>query len=324
MNHTKLGAMALGAVVSVAMLAACSTESGSGEYPSKSIDLIIPNSPGGPNDTSARIVGECLNGELDESVVPKNIEGASQAIGTRELINSKADGYTIAISPHTGLTLTPLLDDIGFDYQDITPIAAVFETAMVFVTSADSEYQTGEELFAAAKENPGEIKMGTPGPTSPKQLVLNALRSQYDVDLKAVPLDGQAGEVTAMLGNNVDAIAVEATNDIREQIDAGKFIPLAAIGSEKINWLPDTPTLPELGFEDAALPNNVYLAFGPKDLPDDVVEVLETAIETCMGSDEVIEPMGELFVPDPFMGADDTAAMLEEAAQTYEAVVDAE
>lgn len=324
MNQTKLGAMALGAVVSVAMLAACSNDAASGDYPSESLELIIPNSPGGPNDTSARIVSECLSGELGDSVVPKNIEGASQAIGTRELLGAKPDGHTLAISPHTGLTLTPLLDDIGFDYQDITPIAAVFETAMIFVTSADSEYQSGEDLFNAAKENPGAIKMGTPGPTSPKQLVLNALRSEYDVDLKAVPLDGQSGEVAAMLGNNVDAIAVEATNDIREQIDAGKFIPLAAIGTERVNWLPDVPTLPELGYENAALPNNVYLAFGPKDLPDDVVETVEAGIKACMSSDEVIEPMGELYVPDPFLGADDTQAMLEDAAATYEAVVESE
>lgn len=324
MNHIKLGAVALGAGLSLAAMASCTTQQEAGDYPAKTIDLIIPNSPGGPNDTSARIVGKCMDGKLDESVVPKNIEGASQAIGTRELISSKPDGYTIAISPHTGLTLTPLLDDIGFDYQDVTPIASVFETAMVFVTSADSKYQTGEDLFDAAKENPGEIKMGTPGPTSPKQLVLDALRSQYDVDLKAVPLDGQAGEVSAMLGNNVDAVAVEATNDVREQIDAGKFVALAAIGPDPINWLPDVPTLPDLGYEDAALPNNIYLAFGPKGLPDDVVDTLESVIEECMSSEDVIEPMGELYVPDPFMGAEDTSAMLEEAAKTYENVVGSE
>ncbi len=324
MNHTKVGGIALGVLVSGSLFVGCGSDAGTGDYPSKSVDLIIPNSPGGPNDTSARIVGECLSGELNETVVPKNVEGASQAIGTRELMTAEPDGYTIAISPHTGLTLTPLLDDIGFNYEDVTPIASVFETAMIFVTSKDSEFKTGEDFFDAAEENPGEIKVGTPGPTSPKQLVLDALRSEYEVDLKAVPLDGQAGQVAAMLGNNVDVVAVEATNDVREQIDAGKFVPLAAIGADRVNWLPEVPTLPELGFENAALPNNVYLAFGPKGLPDDIVETLEAGIKNCMASDKVIKPLGELFVPDPFLGADDTAAMLKDAAETYEAVVAAE
>ncbi|MFC7493020.1 MULTISPECIES: tripartite tricarboxylate transporter substrate binding protein [unclassified Nocardioides] len=324
MNHAKIGAMAVAALVSGTLVGCSSEASSGGDYPSKSIELIIPNTPGGPNDVSARVVGECLNGELDQTVVPKNVEGASQAIGTRELMTSEPDGYTIAISPHTGLTLTPLLDDVGFSEEDITPIASVFETAMILVTSADSEYQSGEALFDAAEDNPGDIKVGTPGPTSPKQVVLDALRSKYDVDLEAVPLDGQAGQVAAMLGNNVDAVAVEATNDVREQIDAGKFIPLAAIGDEPVNWLPDVPTLSDLGFEDAALPNNVYLAFGPKGMPEDVVDTLEGAIKDCMASEDVIAGMGELYVPDPFLGAADTADMLSNAAETYESVVETE
>lgn len=292
-----------------------------GDYPGDTIELIIPNAAGGPNDISARIVGECLSGELDVSVVPKNVEGASQAIGTRELIGARPDGYTVAISPHTGLTLTPLLDDVGFGIDDITPIASVFETAMVFVTSQDSEYRTGRQLFDAAEKHSGTIAVGTPGPTSPKHVVLGALRDEYGVDLKAVPLEGQSGQVSAMLGGNVDVIGVEATNDIREQIDSGKFRPLAAIGPERVNWLPETPTLAELGYGDASLPNNVYLAFGPPDLPDAVVDELESAIKTCMASDKVIEPMGELYVPDPFLGAEGTAAMLEDAAKTYDRVV---
>lgn len=312
------------AIATSLLLASCIGES-SGEstddYPDDSIELIIPNAAGGPNDISARIVGECLSDQLDVSVVPKNIEGASQAIGTRELIGAQPDGYTIAISPHTGLTLTPLLDDVGFGIDDVTPIASVFETAMVFVTSDDSKYRTGRELFAAAKKNPGTIAVGTPGPTSPKHVVLGALRDQYGVDLKAVPLEGQSGQVSAMLGGNVDVVGVEATNDIREQIDSGEFRPLAAIGTERVNWLPDTPTLAELGYPDASLPNNVYLAYGPPDLPDAVVDVLEPAVKTCMASDQVSEPMGELYVPDPFLGAEDTRAMLEDAAKTYDRVV---
>lgn len=320
----KSAAVAMTAL-SATVLAACSSASGGtaeDDYPTESIELIIPNSAGGPNDTSARIVGECLSGELGQTVVPKNVEGASQAVGTRELIGANPDGYTIAISPHTGFTLTPLLDDIGFGHEDIRPIAAVFETAMVFVTSADSPYQSGEALLAAAEQNPGQLNIGTPGPTSPKQLVIDALRSAYDLDLTAVPLDGQSGQVAAMLGGNVDAVAVEATNDIKEQIDAGTFIPLVAIGTDRINWLPDTPTLEELGYGDAALPNNVYFAFAPLETPEAVVDTLEQAIETCMASDDVIEPMGELYVPDPFLGAEDTAAMLNEAFDTYSSVVE--
>lgn len=308
------------------MITACDgtspTSDSAEDFPNDSIELIIPNAPGGPSDAVGRVVAECLSEDLGQSVVPRNVEGASHAIGSRELMGSTPDGYTIGVIPHTGLTLGPLLDDTGLTIDDFQPIAALLETPMVFVTTPDSPYQTGEELFSAATAAPGEINVGTPGPTSPKQVILSALATEYGATMEAIPLEGQAGQTTAMLGGNVDVIGVDATPDIMAQIDAGEFVPLAAIGDERIPWLPEVPTLGELGFENATLPNNTYMLFGPADLPDGITAVLEESTKTCLASESVIEKQGERYIPDPFLGAADSRTLLEDALTTYTAIVE--
>lgn len=306
-------------------LAACQISSGDdaggGDYPNDTIELIVGTSAGGPTDTNARILASCMEKGLDETIVVKNVDGASGAMGNRELMSAKADGYTLSMTPATGLTLSPWLDDLGFGPEDVTPVGRLFGTAMVFVTSKDS-YKSGEEFFADAKKNPGKITVGTPGPTSPKSVIMQALRDSHDIDLKPVPLEGQSGVTTAMLGNNVDVAALEATDDVKPYIESGKFVPLAYISPGEVSWLKDVPTLEDLGYPDAMLPNNEYPLYGPKGLPDDVVDTLESAMQDCVEDPEVVEKIGEDYVTKPFQGAGETATWLEESAETYKGIVE--
>ncbi len=210
-------------------LAACQVSSGDsasgGDYPGDTIEIIVGTSAGGPTDTNTRVLATCMEKDLGQTIVVKNVDGASGAMGNRELISAKADGYTLSLTPATGLVLSPYLDDLGFSHEDVTPIGRLFATTMVFVTK--DSYKNGEEFFADAKKNPGKITVGTPGPTSPKSVVMEALRDNHDIDLKPVPLDGDAGVVTAMLGNNIDVAAVEATETLKAYIASGELTALA-------------------------------------------------------------------------------------------------
>lgn len=313
------------ALALIPALAACQfsagNSAGNGDYPSETIELIVGTSAGGPTDTNARILASCMEKRVDETIVVKNVDGASGAMGNRELISAEPDGYTMSMTPATGLTLSPYLDDLGFGAEDVTPVGRLFGTAMIFVTSSDS-YKNGKEFFAAAKENPGKITVGTPGPTSPKSVIMQALRDRHDIDLKPVPLDGQSGVSTAMLGKNVDVAALEATDDVKSYIESGKFVPLAYISPGEVSWLTDVPTLEDLGYPDAMLPNNEYPLYGPKGLPDDVVSTLESAMGTCVKDPEVVDKIGEDYVTTPFQGADETADWLTESAEIYQGIVE--
>lgn len=305
-------------------LVACQVSSGAsssdGDYPGDTIEIIVGTSAGGPTDTNTRILASCMEEDLGQTIVVKNVDGASGAMGNRELIASEADGYTLSLTPATGLVLSPYLDELGFSHEDITPIGRLFATTMVFVTK--DSYQNGEEFFADAKKNPGKITVGTPGPTSPKSVVMEALRNNHDIDLKPVPLDGDSGVVTAMLGKNIDVAAVEATETLKGHVESGELTPLAYISPGTVPWLEDVPDLKELGYPDAVLPNNEYPLYGPKGLPDDVVDMLEESMKGCVESPEVMEAIGEDYVTDPFQGAEETATWLDESAKTYQGIVE--
>lgn len=307
------------------LVAACGSASGTtgggGDYPSDTIEVIVGTSAGGPTDTVARIMAACMSDDLGETIVVKNADGASGAMGNREVIAAKPDGYTLAFTPATGLTLSPYLDDLGFSVEDVTPVAQVFGTSMIFVTSPDAQFQTGEEFLAGAQADPRSITVGTPGPTSPKSVVMDALRNGHGIDLTLVPLEGQAGVTTAMLGGNIDVAALEATDEIKPHIEDGTFVPLAAISPERVSWLPDVPTLDELGYPDGTLPDNEYPFYGPKGLPDDVVEVLEGSVERCLDDDDVVNAIGIDYATVPFQGAEATRTFLDESADLYGGIV---
>jgi tripartite-type tricarboxylate transporter receptor subunit TctC len=314
----------LAALAATSTITACGAASGgeSGDYPNDTIELIVGTSAGGPTDTNARILASCMEKDLGETIVVKNVDGASGAMGNREVIAAKPDGYTLSLTPATGLTLSPYLDDLGFSVDDVTPIGKLFGTSMVFFTKADASYQTGEEFLAEAKENPGEINVGTPGPTSPKSVVMDALRDGQGIDMKPVPLEGQSGVVTALLGGNVDVGALEATDDVKPYVESGEFVPLAAISPERVSWLPDTPTLEELGYPDGTLPDNEYPLYGPKGLPDDVASTLESAMKTCVEGKETVEKIGADYATVPFEGSEETKEFLEDSAELYQGIVE--
>ena len=291
-----------------------------GGYPRDTIEIIVGTAAGGPTDINTCILATCMEKDLGQTIVVKNVDGASGAMGKRELISAEADGYTLSLTPATGLVLSPYLDDLGFSHEDITPIGRLFATTMVFVTK--DSYKTGEEFFADAKENPGKLTVGTPRATSPKSVVMEALRNTHDIDLKPVPLEGDAGVVTAMLGKNIDVAAVEATETLKGHVASGELTPLAYVSPGTVPWLEDVPTLEDLGYVDAMLPNNEYPLYGPKGIPDDVVETLEASMKGCVESPEVVETIGEDYVADPFPGAEETATWLDESAETYQGVVE--
>lgn len=318
-------AASLLALVLVPSLAACQISTGEdagakGKYPSDTIEVVVGTAAGGPTDTNARVLVSCMEKDLDQTIVVKNVDGASGAVGNREVISAKPDGYTLNLTPATGLTLSPYLDDLGFSYGDVKPVGRLFGTAMILVTGK-GQYEDAKDLFAAAEGKPGKITVGVAGPTSPKGVVLSALSAKYDTEFKTVPLADQAGVVTAMLGRNVDVAAVEATDEVKAQVESGKFVPLTFISPGEVSWLEDLPTLEDLGYPDAMAPNNEYPLYGPKGLPDDIVGTLETSMKKCVEDKKVADTIGADYISTPFQGADETASWLADSATTYQSLV---
>ncbi|WP_219415089.1 tripartite tricarboxylate transporter substrate binding protein [Pseudonocardia nigra] len=321
MQRRMLAAVGLAALT---LLAACG--GGAQEnapFPSESIRLIVPYAAGGPTDLTARAYGEFLEQDLGQPVVVENLPGGSGAVATQELIGSEPDGYTLALVTAGTTVLTPLANDVGYTAADITTIGVMSEVPSLFAVGANSQYQDIGALTDAARQQPGTVTLGVPGASTPQAIELQRMRDEFGVEFTVVPFNGNAEMTTALLGGNVDAVLINASQDVVENIEAGSFRPLAVSTEERLEWLPDTPTLVEAGFPGLTLSGSTFGLAGPAGMPDPVVTRLEDALRKAHSDPTVVETVGERYIGPEFRGADELRAILDNTQAVYEPILGA-
>lgn len=290
MNMKKLVSAALAAAMCVSLATASASAA---DFPGKkSITIVCPYAAGGASDTTSRIFASELEKAIGTTVMVQNTTGASGAIGLETVRNSKPDGYTIAYMPVESTMLSSLgytdltTDDFRFIGRAMTIPAAI-------TVKADSEWETFEDFIAYAKEHPGEVRVGNSGTGSIWQVAAASVEEVCDVEFNHVPFsDGAAAAVTALLGGNIEAVAV-SPSEVYTNVESGDFRTLAILGEGPSSVLPDVPVATDLGYDIVIQGWGGFAV--PKDTPDDVVEILETAAETAINSDamkELLESKG--------------------------------
>jgi tripartite-type tricarboxylate transporter receptor subunit TctC len=291
------------------------------DYPSQSIRFLVPYGAGGPTDLTSRTVGSCLEQELGETVVVENKPGGSGALATTELVQAEPDGYTLSLITAGTTVLTPLANEVGYSKDDITPIGVMAEVPSLLAAGKSSPYKDAQAFFDAARAKPGSIKVGVPGASTPQGIELQRLADEHDVEVTVVPFNGNAEMTTALLGGNVDAVLINASADVVQNVEAGQFIPLAASPKERLSWLEETPTFAELGFDGITLSGSTFGLAGPAGLPEDVTSTLEDTLRTCLEKPEVQQKLGERYVTEEFKDAEELQQILDETQDVYEPIL---
>lgn len=254
------------------------TGAGGADFPTKSVNLTAPSSAGGSTDLISRALASSLEEPLGQSVVVENKPGANTAVGTKEVLNSKADGYSTVLAAESLFAITPLFveDPDALTMDDMTVVAPVSEEEYVLVVNKDSGINSLEDLLA--KDN---IKYATSGAGTGGQLGQAALFALAGKKATDVPFDGGSAAVTAVLGNHADAVATQLA-EVKPQIDAGKLIPLVVFSPERSEYFPEVPTAEESGY-DISVVQRRWLAV-PKETPQDVVSKLTESVEAAKDS----------------------------------------
>jgi len=282
----------------VLVLVACSskeeTQSAHGEkeeiakidYPERTIELIVPYSPGGSTDIGARILEKHISKYLSDSqLVIVNKSGGSGTIGMSDVFISKPDGYTLGITPHSTLTMQPLYGKTKYAHDSFQPIAKVFENQQILVVKSDAPWQTFEEWFEYVKDNPEAFTFGVSGGIgSGAHLPMAELEMLAGIKMKPVPFEGTPPAVTAVLGGHVDGAVLQPT-DARSLIETGELRALINVGSTPVPYFPDIPLLKDKGYD---ITYNINTSiFAPKDVPQDIVTLLQDAVEQTLNDPEV-------------------------------------
>lgn len=306
------------------LLAACATTSDAGtasDYPTKAVTWVVPYAAGGNTDSISRTVAEAMGKQLGQDIVVLNKPGGSGAIGMQEIQQAKPDGYTIGLFTTGTIVVAPLVNNLDYSHESFTNIGLMLTQPVLFMTTPDSKYQTMADLVAAAKANPKKISIGVPGAGTPQAYEINRMERDYGTAFTIVPFNSNAEIITALRGGNLDAVALNASKDVESQVKAGDLRALAVGEAERLEWLPDTPTLKELGFDTLTISGTLIGVTAPAGLPDGVRRVLEEALKAALQDAKVQEFLGAHNVPDEFVGSSTVTELLKERRDVYQELI---
>ncbi|MEJ8851205.1 tripartite tricarboxylate transporter substrate binding protein [Variovorax rhizosphaerae] len=216
-------------------------------YPSKPVRIVVPAAAGGGLDIVARLVATKMGEKLGQAVIVDNQAGGDTLVGTRNVKNAPADGYTV-LAHANGFTILPeLKEDPGYDpLKDFTGIGLMSRAPFVMeVASTDPSRDLKEFIARAKKEHLSFASGGIGGP--PHMAAVMFLKNQ-GLDLTPVPYKGNGvalpdvatGRVTTIFDTYVSSLPF---------LQSGKLKPLAVTSTKRIAPLPNTPTFMELGID---------------------------------------------------------------------------
>lgn len=259
-----------------------STGGGSGDgWPSGTVEMYVGASAGGSSDLISRAVSKGLSDDLGGTFPVINREGANGALAAAEVANAPADGSTIAIQNASLFTITPLAvsPDEVTDIDDFDVVYGISRDDYVLVTSPASGFTTIEDMRNAGRT----VRYGTTGVGTGAQLSAALLFKSGNVPSQAVPFDGGAPALAAVLGNQVEVASIQVGEAI-ENIQSGKLLPLAMFGPDRISYLPDVPTAKEQGL-DVEVTQYRFMTV-PKGTPQDVKDKLVEGLKATFGTED--------------------------------------
>ena len=257
------------------------------DYPTRSITLIVPYPAGGGVDALARVVAEKLSVALGQQVVVDNRAGGSALVGTRAVIKSPPDGYTLFLG-HTGsIAINPnLYTNAGFDpRKDFAPIGLIASMQVVLLAHPSFPASTIGEVVAVAKQSGAQLNIGTPPAGTGGYLTAELFKSVTGIDAAIIPFKGTAQLMNDLLGNHVP-IAFGVLPPALGNLQAGTLRAIAVLGPTRFSLLPDVPTANESGlpgFESVLH----YGLLAPASTPRPIIERLNGALRALVDSEEV-------------------------------------
>lgn len=271
----------------LAALAALALPAGAQTWPAKPIRLIVPYPTGGVSDLVARAIGERVAARLGQPVVVENKAGASGTIGMDAVAKAQPDGYTLAFSAISPLTLSPVTGKVPYDPErDFTPVASVMVSPVLLLATPANPARDFRELLTRARDWPDTVRWATSGQASLGRLMLEQLQAAAKVRMVHIPYKGGGQQLTDALSGQFEVLSTNAAPSITEHIKAGRLRPLAVGAPRRLDNLPQVPTLAELGYPQANLSSH-FGVFAPGNLPVRILDRLNSEINAAMESPEV-------------------------------------
>lgn len=255
-------------------------------WPERPITLIIPASPGGTTDISARLIADKLSAKLGQQVIVENRAGAAGIIGAQALARAKPDGYTLLMGNIGPNAINyALYKTLPYKPADFAPITLVISVPNVLVVNEASPVRSVADLRAEARRDPAKVSFGSSGAGQSPHLSAELFKQRAEISGTHIPYKGAGPAVAALLGRQF-TFMIDNLPSSMPYIQSGKLRALAVTSDKRLAELPDVPTMAEAGVKDMV----VTAWFGlvaPAGTPRDVVDKLYIATRDVVRSPDI-------------------------------------
>ena len=264
----------VGLAAAVAAPSILATRASGSDWPAKPVRIVVPFTPGGSTDITARLIGNRLQEIWGQSVVIENKGGAGGNIAADLVAHSDADGYTIFISGPGMATNKFLYPSLSYDpVGDFDPVTMLITQPNLMCVPNSSPAKSVKEFIAFCQENKGKVTFASSGNGTTLHLSGELFKRLAKVEMTHIPYRGGAPAINDLIPGRVNVI-FDNLPSIVSHVRSGTLRGLAVTTKERVAILPDTPTIAETvpGFDVFSwfgffVPVKTPLTCSPKSTP---------------------------------------------------------
>ena len=268
-------------------LACLPLHSAAQSWPAKPIRLVVPFPAGGGTDIVARDVSHKITALSQWGFVIDNKPGSGGNLGIDTVAKAQPDGHTLVIGQTSNLAINPTLYS-KLPYQpltDLSPIGLIGQAPLVLVVPQSSPYRTLADVIQAARAQPQTLNYATSGNGTVAHLATELLQREAGVELTHVPYKGASQGLTDVIGGQVQ-LYMSSVPTLIGHIKSGKLRALAVTSAQRVDDLPQVPTVAESGYKGFEAVTWFGL-LGPARMPAPVVASLNNALNKALASPDL-------------------------------------
>jgi tripartite-type tricarboxylate transporter receptor subunit TctC len=218
------------------------------DYPAKPVRIVVAFAPGGGADLVARQIAAQLSEQWGKPFVVENVAGAGGTTGTEAVAKAAADGYTLLFANPAVIAINPsLYPDLKVDTEkDFTPVARIVAVPLLGIVPASLPAKNVHEFVAITKASPGAYKYGSGGIGNINQVGVELFKARTGAKLAHVPGKSSSAAIDDLAAGKTQFM-MDGAHTVGKHIRDGKLRVLVAFNSERIQAMPDVPTVVEAG-----------------------------------------------------------------------------
>jgi tripartite-type tricarboxylate transporter receptor subunit TctC len=221
-----------------------------GDYPSRTVRIIVPATPGGGSDTFARVVAQHLAKELNQQFVVENRPGGGTLPAMEFVASQPADGYTLYLSPSTTTSMHLVRKSMPWDvHKTFTGVTQIAVVPQSLVINPKVPATTVKEFIALAQREPGKLAYGSAGPGTGPHMAMELFKLMAGVQIQHIPYRGVSQSVTDILGGNISGMMLNVLT-AKPHVEAGQLRMLGVTSLRRTGAMPEIPTIAEAGVPD--------------------------------------------------------------------------